>query len=416
MLSRRFIIGLFLFSFAGISPARAEVHLQDTRVWRRAQLLAPGQQVWSFQSSYQNTSDHYSADGRVEPFGNSRARSVTWNQLLKADSVGQADLQKYMNSNNVHANDVAATSAYQIQREEIGLGVNWAYGMTRNWMIGLQIPLTLRTTHVEQDVTMTPTLAQGAGSRGQRSILKMPSPALNQRVKQLAQDQLGASGYDRIPEQKQSWDFGDISLLSQVGLLQGYHWTWALQQMVRLPTAQNPSVSDFVQSSQDEGPVDLGVTSLLDYQMRRWIFGLHAGYVAQLPDKARVRVPDEEVNSGSQVDPTVHRALGDYVWGALDTEYRVTRHLDFDVEYSFLSKAKDHYSAGSLNADYSALEQNTDQQLHQMRGGFFYRIGPETSRSGVMNKWIVSVDYTYAFLGRNSTDASRTALELMSYF
>lgn len=397
--------------------ARAEVRFEDSRTWRRATLINAGQQVFSLQSSFQEVSERFTASGEVEPLGSRYSRTLTWNQLVQADTVGRADLQNYMRQNGLSGNDIAATSSYEVSRQELGFGVNWAYGLTENWMIGLQVPLTLRTTRVRQHVELTPDLARGAGQAGQKSILGLKANDVRARVKELAEAQLANSGYDNIPEQKQSWDFGDISLLSQEGLYDSYNWTWALQEQVRFPTAQTAAMSDYIQSSMDEGTVNLGITSMLDYQQRRWTYGFRLGYVAQLPDSARMRGREDANTTTSQVDPKVRRDLGDWLWTALDTEYRLSRKWDFNAEYAFLTKGKDKYSGNTFSAaEYASLSENTDQQLHQTRLGVLYRLGAESSRSGVMNKWVASLDYTYPWIGHNAMEASRTSLELINYF
>jgi hypothetical protein len=87
--------------------------------------------------------------------------------------------------------------------------------------------------------------------------------------------------------------------------------------------------------------------------------------------------------------------------------------LGLDVEYAFLSKTKDVYS--SVDRDLSALSEDTDQEVHQTRLGMSYTFNG-SQRRGVENKWVATLGYTYPFSGRNSADASRAAVEIISYF
>jgi len=317
-------------------------------------------------------------------------------------------MQNYMKQRGANDNDIAATSTYQLEREDVGFSVDWAYGLTRSWMIGLQVPLMLRRTKVSSRIEMTPTLAQGVGQNSQKSMLSMNNKQVRDRVKSLAEEELANSGYDNIPDQNQSWEWGDVSLLSQFYLLNGRNWHWALQQMVRFPTSQNPSVSDYLQQTSDDGQVDLGLTSLVDYRMRKWTLGARLGYVAQLPDSAKMRVGE---GVQSTVDPEVHRDLGDWVWGALDADYRLTRRWGLDFEYAFLAKSRDKYKGAMAN-----VRMDTDQEVHQTRLGVLYDIGTTTSRRGVDKKWVASVGYTQPWIGRNSGDAGKAAVEIISYF
>jgi hypothetical protein len=404
------------FILASVCPwAGAEVRFEGSHVWRHARLLTPGQQLLSLQTSYQNVTDRFAADGRLEPMGGAYGRKVTWGQLVRAESSqGRAELRNYMRQKGVGDNDVAATSTYKVTREEIGLELNWAYGLTSNWMIGLRLPLVRRTTRVQQHIAMVPDLALGARQKLNGSFLG-GGDAVGDRVAELAQGELANSGYDRVPDEKQSLEWGDISLMSQEGLYQTYHWRWSLQQALRFPTAQNPSLSDYIQMSNDEGQVDLGATSMVEYQSGRWTTGWRVGYVAQLPDTPRMRVPDG--GQGTRVEPTVRRDLGDWIWTSLDGEVRLTRRWDFNLEHSLLSKARDHYTGSSLPAeDYEALAMNTDQQLQQTRLGFLYRPTAISVRDGVFNRWATAVDFTYPWIGRNAADASQASFEVISYF
>lgn len=386
--------------------AMGEVVFQESRLWRRAKLVSSGQQVWSFQSSYQKASDRYSRTGRVESMGTKYARAVTWDQLLKAEksAQGRADMETYMKARGVKSADIAATSTYKVEREDVGFSVDWAYGLTRNWMIGFQVPLLLRTTRVSSHVEMTPFLAQGVGQRSQRSVLGLDNGQVRSKVKDLAEQELANSGYDNIPDENRSWEWGDASLLSQFYLARGYRWQWALQQMVRFPTSRDPSVSDYLQQASDDGQMDMGLTSLADYRFRRWTLGGRLGFVAQLPDSAKMRTESDSVSS------EVHRDLGDWVWGALDADYRFNRKLGLELEYVFLKKGKDKYKGHLVSAE------NTDQEIHQTRCGLTYELAATSSRRGIEKKWVASLGYTQPWLGRNSVDAGKAAFELTTYF
>ncbi|MBX3020413.1 MAG: hypothetical protein KF799_01950 [Bdellovibrionales bacterium] len=385
--------------------------LNESRVWRRARLVSLGQQVWSFESSYQSYSNRFAADGRVQSLGDRHARAVTWKQLLDSFPEGRSEIRQLMNQRGLSESDNAATAAYQIQRAEVGMAVDWAYGLTSRWMIGFQVPLVYRRTKVNTAVQLTPALAVASSQQGVKALQNVN---VQGKVKSMAESELANSGYDAIPDERASWDWGDISLMSQFMLAESYRWSWALQQTVRWPTARNPSVGDYLQTGGDDGQVDVGLGSLLDYRVQKWTLGWRMGYVMQLPDTLRMRVP---TSSRLAIDPSVRRDLGDWMTGALDTEYRLTRRLQLNLEYAFLSKTRDKYQSGSESgARYASLGENSEQEVHQTRVGFLYQLGDRTERSGVESKTVASVGYTYPLMGRNSVDASRASVELISYF
>jgi hypothetical protein len=395
-----------IFTVCLSTRSYAEIQLHESRTWRRAKLIAPGQQVWSFQSSYQKTSSRFTGTGTVEPLGRRYSRSVTWGQILNSESnlVRRQEIEKYMRDQGVGSGDVAARSTYDLEREDVGLSADWAYGLTRSWMIGFQVPVVMRTTMAKTNTHMVSTLRNGVAAR---AFTQTDMPG---KVQELAENQLREQGYDSIPEHSQEWAWGDISLLSQFYLYHGYTSAWSLQQMVRFPSSRNPSVSDYFYQNTDEGQVDGGLSSLLDVQIKRWIFGLRFGYVAQFADSAKMRGEDG-------IDPKVNRDLGDWIWGSVDTDYQLGRRWTLGMEYAFLTKSADKYSGNSLRQeDYEILSKDTDQEVHQTHLAMQYDFSDRTVRRGVENKWSVALGYTYPWSGRNSLDSSRTSLELISYF
>jgi len=396
-----------------LPPAFAEVQLQNTRVWKRANVISPGQKVWAFQAGSQNSSTRYATDGQVEPLGRQYAQVLRWKELVGAEEskAGQAELQNYMKANRLDDNDIAATSNYEVTRRETGFAMDWAYGLGENWMVGFQLPITYRETEVSTRIGMTPQLVNLASQPLKVSSVGTASstPAMQEKLSQLAQQELSNSGYDNIPNQNNSWDWGDVSLLNQLELAETYRWTWAVQQLVRFPTARNNNLADYIQTSDDQGQVDLGLSSIVDYEVRRWLIGARLGYVMQMPDTVKMRVPSTD-GGDDTISPEIKRDLGDWVWAAVDAELRVTRALDLNVEYGFLSKAKDRYSRDELN------DQAAAQEIHQSRVGMQYRIGEVSTRSGIESKWVAAVGYTFPWQGRNSLDSSRTSVDVITYF
>jgi hypothetical protein len=395
--------GLILLSLTVSILASAEVRFEQSRVWKRARTLPASQQVWGFQSSYQNTSQKFGTGGKTQPLGQPYGRTVTWQQILDNESTaqGRSDLENYMRSRGAAATDVAATSSYEVSREDVGLSLDWAYGLMRRWMIGFDVPLTFRRTRVRTKVDVT----SGGSGRGDMA----------QKVRRVSEQELASYGYDDVPEDRTSWDWGDISLMSQVAAIENFRWQWSLQQLVKFPTARNPELDSYIQSSDDSGQVDLGLTSMLDYKWRSWTIGAHGGYVAQLPDTVRTRVSSS--SEARRVDPKVARDLGDYYWAAADGDYRITPKFNVNLEYQYLRKFSDKYSGASVDGvKYSTFGQNSEQELHQTRLGLQYRLRYEGARGGVDSKWLAMVGYTQPWIGSNSSNAGRASVDFISYF
>jgi hypothetical protein len=394
-------LGLAWLVLCAVSGARAEVQFEQPRVWKRAKPLPMSQQVWGFQSSYQSSSQKFDTNGASQALGQSYSRAISWKQVLNAEATaqGRAEMESYMRTHGAREQDTAALAEYKVDRQDIGFRLNWAYGLMKRWMIGFDVPLTYRRTRVDTKVKV---LSQGRAD-------------LAQKVRLASEQELAGSGYDDIPEESSSWDWGDVSLMSQIAAFEKYRWQWSLQQVIRFPTARNPDLDSYIQRNDDSGQVDLGMNSLLDYKMRRWTLGGHLGYVVQMPDSVRSRVSSS--SEARRVDPKVARDLGDYYWVAADGEWSMSPRLNFNLEYSYLRKYTDKYTGSSSDGlNYASFGKNTDQQLHQTRLGLQYRIVSEGARGGVDNKWVAQVGYTHPWIGRNSMNVSRASIDLISYF
>ena len=147
-----------------------------------------------------------------------------------------------------------------VEKRQTIFDLDWAYGLTDSWRVGLEVPLRHQQTVVRSSVEMAPSLSRAASQAG--------GPALggdvHEKIQALANQQLSDWGYDAVPDEKQNWSWGDVTLLSQISLVQDYNWRWSLQQQVRFPTSQNSDSADYIQSLNDDGQMDLGLNSLLD--------------------------------------------------------------------------------------------------------------------------------------------------------
>lgn len=394
--------GFILYALVAATSVSAEVQFDQPRVWKRARTIPASQQVWGFQTSYSNTTDRFDANGKSQPMGRPFGRSVTWKQLLdnETDVQSRDRIAGYMRQLGASEKDVAANAAYDVSREDIGFRMNWAYGLMKRWMIGFDVPLTYRRTHVKNKVN----LANNSGDA-----------EMAEKVRRASEQELANSGFDNIPDQTDSWDWGDISLLSQFAVVERYRWQWSMQQVLKFPTARNADVDNYLESRDDSGQVDLGASTLLDYRLRRWTLGGQLGYMVQMPDQVRTRVSSS--SQARQVDPKTARDLGDYYWASADSEYHVTPKFNVNLEYSYLRKYRDRYPGESADGvAYSGFGQDTEQQMHQTRLGLQYRLGYAGARGGIDNKWVAMMGYTYPWIGTNSLNASKTSVDLISYF
>lgn len=401
----RVYMWLLLVSLLVPIGGHAEVQFHDFRAWTRARVIPVGQQIWGFQTSYQNSADQFSSGGEVKPLGQGFRRQISWNQLLAATSgQDRRDLEGLMVRQGARESDVVATANYGVVREDVGFKVDWAYGLMRRWMVGFDVPVIHRKTTVDARIETVRSLPS---FRSQRDV--------NEKLREVTARELSNSGYDLVPEESTEWIWGDVTLLSQVSLMKSYNWQTALRQIIRLPTSRNPSLDEYIQTSDDSGQIDLGLSALADYRLRRMTVGFEGGYVAQLPDSLRARV------SGSQnvreIDPKVQRDLGDYTFGSVNLDYKFRRRTGILFEYSYLYKMADRYSGRSSDGfEYSTLGKNTEQDIHQTKVGLRYDLLSEGRRGGITDAWTATVAYNYPMAGHNVTRAGRATFDILRYF
>lgn len=322
-------------------------------------------------------------------------------------------MNKFRADNNLSTGDVAATTDFEVQRDETMLDIAWAYGLTRTWMVGLEVPMSMVDTRLKINTVATPMLR---GALTGASVNALSEADVRNQVQAAIDQQLTSEGYDHLKNRTQDFIVGDFSILSQVSLYQNADWTFSLQQLVRIPSAPANNVNDYVRYSRDDGQIDLGLTSLLDFKWRRYLFGAKLGYLAQLPDVQRMRVPVYNQNSVQVVDRRVNRDLGDVITASFETFYNLDSRWSMNGAYIGLFKGEDKYSGESNTAAYNLLSQNSEQVLHLGRVGISYLLGRPKSRSELERKWMVNANYYHPVAGLNVSSAPSGALELQAFF
>lgn len=415
----RAALGVLLLASVG---AQAELRWSESFLWNQARVLSPGQNSWSFQTQYEDVNSRYGGGGQVTNLGAPYARTWSWNEIINGEQEDavRADLKSYMKENGLRPDQIAAMSDFEIDRRETTFGLSWAYGLTENWMIGLKLPLTYAETTIKSTTKYTSGLGQALAHSAKSGTARasLSDGEMRGKVQSAIDSQLSSRGYDSVPERSRQLVFRDISLLSQILLKRTQDWVFSLQQFVRFPTAQNLNVADYIQMSKDEGQMDLGLTALANFVLNRWSFSGRVGYVDQLADSIKMRVPVDTGDGMRRIiERDVKRDLGDGWLGAIDAYYKSNRRLIFNAGYQMQFKSRDRYDGGLYSRTaYNRLEAGTDQQLYLTRIGVSYLMGKPWQRNGIEDKWITSLNIYTPLTGRNVSRTSSASLELRTYF
>ena len=210
-----------------------------------------------------------------------------------------------------------------------------------------------------------------------------------------------------LTEERRQIIWGDVSLLNQYQFVQQESFRWSFQQILKMPTSRNQSLSDFARITRDEGQIDLGVTSLLEHNFgpTLGIFGL--GYVNQLPGPVRVPQYNREKDQ-LENDVEITRDLGDYFWTGLEARYAFSPKWKFDVAYRYFSKGSDSWENG-------VVDENSRQQAHLARIEASY-IFARSYRYEIEKKWTLNLQAQTTLAGVNMDKSTTAGFEIQTYF
>lgn len=405
---------------AGVVP---EAHAQSNpypEVWRRGQLLAPGQSLFLLSSSYSRFSDRLSENGEPTSLGSAYTQSITWEDLLGGRqqlSPEDQQLREFVESQGIALDSAAAHSVLEISQQLLNLSPQWAYGMTESWMVGFRLPVVYRKTEVSTRIEVTEAyshLSQNAVSAEEVSLTQ----SMQGRAREALARKLQEYNYEPIREQQEEWVFGDAELLSKVRLWQNPQSLLALRQRIVLPTASAQSPYRYVESPSGDGQLDLGLDSVVDYWVApRWLLTANVGYTWQAPDQIRARLPREGQGVSQDVDLEVSRDLGDYWSASLYAERFLKKGWRLLGGYSFRKKSEDRYEGGGFSQErYEALSRGTEQDLHMGHAGVSYKADPLYERLGLKKQFSASFYVSSVLAGSNVPDTTLAGFDFQFLF
>lgn len=184
---------------------------------------------------------------------------------------------------------------------------------------------------------------------------------------QLVKNYIESQGYKPIRTVEYR-AMGDIQLSGQYL----YHTSDAVSLAVRpyvvLPTGKKDDPDDLVDQATG-GETALGLYSIHDFTpISRVTLGTSAGYQAELPDTASVRVPDEaQFLPGPDRKEDVSRKLGDSTFVEGNIRIVPISEIELGAFYSYSQKESDSYS-GSKGRNYGALAKDSNSVIHRISG------------------------------------------------
>lgn len=352
-----------LFSvFASLVFSSSAVALTFHNPWTKAKVLNHGQSHWGIDTTYESSR-------KIESAPHTQV-SNTWGQLLKNSKNAQASAQ--IESQRIAAGqsltDKAAVTQYELYQETATMNIGWSYGIYKNWMIGFDIPLVATNHKIRSQTT------------GQETS----------EVQAAAAESLNEVGIRADRTEYSEQRLGDVALLSQVQLASYKNWIFAFQQRVGIPTAAPADERNLFMSRVGNGQPSLGGRLLASWQQsRRWQVNASTGYLWQVRDEVRIRLPDSDGNVSGDIETGVSRDLGDVYDAQLEGVWR-TGGVDWVAGYRILHKQADRYQGSFVDQTrYEELGQNSAWTRQLISAGALYHIG--TQRAGVRDGYSVLV-------------------------
>ena len=330
--------------------------------WTQAKVLNHGQSHWSFDTTYESS--------RKMNHVPSTQVTSTWNQLLNKSKNPQefAALDSRRKAAGKSLDDTAAVTKYELYQETTTMNLGWAYGIYKKWMIGFEVPLRATRQKIQSASTGPPDAEVAATAEQQLNDVGIRGDRTNYSQQQV----------------------GDVALLSQIQLATLSKWTFAFQQRVGLPTSTQADERNLYMTTAGSGQPSWGGRLLNTWQpQRRWQINTSVGYLWQVADQVRVRLPDEDGNVSGDIETGVTRDLGDIYDAQVEGVWRM-RSFDWVTGYRVLHKQADRYQGTFVNqARYDELGANSEWTRELVSVGALYYIG--TQRAGVRDGYSVLV-------------------------
>lgn len=291
----------------------------------------------------------------------------------------------------------------------------FAIGVTDRYTLGLAIPILRFRANIRARVEGQNNIAQIKAAmpsqhQNYRGEQKSFSERLDDAYRQLEESANLGAKVEQLCAQKSlrclgSFEqnaIGDVQLIHRYLIHQDPSWALMFRSHMNLPTGPEDDPDNLV---------DLPIfhRSFFDnmlvsqYRLGQWRMHNSLGYVFQVPDQIRRRVPRSAADLLPDQDRTerLSRKIGDTFKYQFNAFYQWNE--DFSVAAGLQKewKASDRLRGQFLDRDYSLLEQNTDAEFLRLEMGLIYT----TIQSFLKKQFPIPLAVTYNFsdivTGRN---------------
>lgn len=412
------ILALALIWMGWLCPVvgRAQTSLlMDMSFWSKTQMLEPGQSRFGVESFFRSSSTQLNSSGRRESLGEPYRHTLNWEKALASmkEEADHLEVRSFLKDQGINPLSTVAVQEFEVHRQELGLAPTWGYGLTRKWSLEVRLPIVQTRTEVQ---TKTQISMGPISSLGKKMTLSPKAQeALLQSAQKALQTELDQLEYNSPQTVEENMQVGDLEVVNKFLLSKGQRISWLLLQGLTIPLANRRDPYSFVDTSYGDGQVDIGLGSVVDWATtRRTGLRLSVGHKVQMADQIEMRIPRVgEPQWKGEIDPEVHRDLGDVSWGSLEARYKWNRWLQLNSGYSYQIKGKDKLEGHRFSKEqYSTLSEGTAVEQQVAHLGIGYQALLASTYTSYKKVIDASLGVYAVVLGRNVAEAPVTTLKL----
>lgn len=359
MAHRHRIIIFCLLLAAGLASLARALDLPPP--YEGAQVLPVGKSTFTFAVRH-STIDQTLGSAASTP---RLLRELTWREVIaEAPEAQRPSLHSLQELRGRQDDEVLMREYVRTTGSQTALRPLWMFGLGECITVGARIPVVAEDRETSRQMTWLDSLAQATPTLSPANSLAEGPSAGAGEVTRL---EGFASG--------RQYRIGDVEIFGQYLARKSDRWALALRPKLVLPTSPPPDPYRIDALLLNEGQTDLGLDVMWELQLTpSWTLLATEGYLAQLPDRIALRIPDQRhaILQGG-LDRDVRRDAGDLWLSEVLLRYAFRPSLAFTTAYQQATRGQDEFSGQRFSASrYDWLARGSAARVELGRFGVSY--------------------------------------------
>ena len=337
--------------------------------------------------------------GVAQPFN----QKLSYGRLLKAENDKELKLnvEAQLRNLGVPLDNLAGSSFADINSRVMATIPSLAYGVTERLTVAVAVPIVYTNLDVETGFVGSDELQSLVTEFASKS--KRQTQLIQQKLQDVIATELANKGYKPLVDSEQT-QLGDLVLVAKYLVAKGLSYSWAITNIINVPTAHFRDTNKLVDPTPGDGQWDYGITSTVELPVTsQFRFLNNTGYTFQFADVREARVPiSNEERASADIDFGANRDLGDQMFTSWGMIYDPVDWFSVGGTYTVAYKQRDQWTGVNFTQDrYDVLGIETEQWLEALYlQASFSTIGM-FRRKVVSVPFVTSLGYGQIFDGRN---------------